>query len=104
MLKYKSILMMTVLLGFILSVNSDSRALTIYVKKAPPARKVIVVKTPAPYANGIWIQGRWKWNGNKYVWVNGYWVKPRYGHVWVPGHWVKTRRGWHWRSGHWKRI
>ncbi|KAA3619492.1 MAG: hypothetical protein DWQ05_01865 [Calditrichaeota bacterium] len=76
----------------------------IYVKVKPPARKVVVVKTARPYKNAIWINGRWHWNGHKYVWKAGHWVRPKKGFVWIPGHWNHNRRGWHWIDGHWKRA
>jgi len=84
--------------------NASFAAKVVYVRKAPPTKKVVVVKTKSPYKNGIWVNGRWVWKNNHYVWTKGRWVKPRKGFVWVNGHWQKTPRGWVWRSGHWKRI
>jgi hypothetical protein len=100
------------LLGFFfigLSSCSGQRAATkvrvqgktvVYVKKAPPAPKVVVIKKCAP--NKIWVKGHWKWNGRKYVWVKGHCIKKRKAHKWVPGHWKKTPRGWIWIEGHWR--
>ena len=85
--------------------NLDARVKTVYVRTAPPAKKVVVVKKPAkPHKNAFWVDGRWQWSGKKYVWKNGYWQKPRKGFVWVAGHWKDTPHGWIWVEDHWKRI
>jgi hypothetical protein len=81
-------------LGLILMFSTNCASRTIYVVKAPPAAKVTVVKTPAPYPRAVWVNGHWNWRSGKYVWVNGYWRKPRHGFVWVQGHWVKKPRRW----------
>lgn len=93
-----------VTLSFIIfwAFNADCAPRTVYVKTAPPVAKV-ELKSAAPYANAIWISGRWAWRSGKYVWLGGHWVKPRNGSVWIPGHWVKKRRGWKWIDGHWKK-
>ncbi len=75
----------------------------VYVRTAPPVKKVVVVKTKKPYHDAVWKSGHWKWNGKKYVWKKGYWVKQRKGNRWISGHWKKTRHGWFWFDGHWKR-
>ncbi len=93
-------LISTLGLIFLFSTNCASR--TVYVVKAPPAAKVKVVKTPAPYPNAVWVKGRWSWRSGRYAWIHGYWVKPRRGYLWVQGHWVKRPRGWVWVKGHWK--
>lgn len=79
--------------------NCASRV--VYVRKAPPSRRV-EVKSVKPYANAVWISGYWKWNGRKHIWVSGHWVKSKKGKVWVAGYWEKSRRGWHYIPGHWK--
>jgi hypothetical protein len=101
--RFKSLLIVTVLLGFSISLNSSGEAKTMYIKKAPPGEK-IVIKTSRPFPNAIWISSRWKWTGTKYVWLKGYWIKPRHGYIWVDGYWVKTKRGWFWKKSHWKPI
>ena len=92
------------LIAAALFVFSGTAQAKVVVKVRPPAVKVTVVKTKSPYKNGVWVTGRWHWNGRKHVWVKGYWKKPRYGHVWVAGHWAKRRSGWVWVPGHWKRV
>ena len=103
MLKSKSLLVITALLGFLILPNMSSVAQTIYIKKAPPAKK-LVIKTSSPFPNAVWVNSHWKWKGAKYVWIKGYWTKPRHGYIWVSGHWVKTKRGWYWKKGHWKPV
>ncbi|MBN2413114.1 YXWGXW repeat-containing protein [candidate division KSB1 bacterium] len=75
----------------------------VYVKKTPPARKVVVVKTVKPHNNSIWVKGHWKWENNRYVWLDGCWENPKPGHLWIDGHWKKTKHGWIWVQGHWKK-
>lgn len=85
--------------------NLEARVKRVYVRKAPPTKKVVVVKKPAkPHKKAVWVSGRWQLNGKKYVWKKGHWLKPRKGFVWVAGHWKSTPRGWVWIDGHWKRI
>jgi hypothetical protein len=79
--------------------NCASRV--VYMKKAPPARRV-EVKSARPYSNAVWVAGHWKWNGRSYIWSSGRWIKPKKGKNWVPSHYEKTRRGWHFIPGHWK--
>jgi len=74
----------------------------VIVKIKPPAVKV-EVRPKMPYKNGVWVTGRWHWNGRKHVWVKGNWVKPRAKHTWVKGHWVKRKDGYVWVKGHWKK-
>lgn len=101
----RNFLTLVIAVGLFLSaLNTNCAARTVYVVKAPPAPKVIVVKTPAPHINDAWVNGYWRWHGGRYVWVNGYWVKPRRGHIWIQGHWAKRPRGWIWVEGYWRRV
>ena len=54
---------------------------TVYVRKAPPLRKSIVVKPAKPFYNAVWIKGHWGWRNGMHVWVNGDWVKNKKGKV-----------------------
>lgn len=51
-----------------------------YVAVAPYAAPApIVVVRPAPPARThVWVEGRWNWNGYRYVWCPGYWAAPAY--------------------------
>lgn len=91
-------------LGFVLMLSTNCASRTVYVVKTPPAAKVKVIKSSAPYHSAIWVKGYWSWHSGRYVWVDGYWIKPRRGHVWVQGHWVKKPQGWVWVPGHWNRA
>lgn len=91
-------------LGLVFLLTTSCASGTVHVVKAPPAARVTVVKTPAPYSNAIRVEGHWTWRGGRYVWVDGYWLKPRRGYVWVQGHWEKRPRGWVWVKGHWRRV
>jgi WXXGXW repeat (2 copies) len=74
----------------------------VYVHPAPPPiRREVVPVTP--YAGGVWIPGRWRWNGRAYIWVGGYYRHaPRPAAVWIPGHWAQRPGGWVWVNGHWR--
>ena len=75
----------------------------VYVKVAPPARRV-EVRVVAPSPKHIWIGGFHRWDGTAYVWVPGrYELPPRHGQVWVSGHWTHHKHhGHYWVEGHWK--
>lgn len=83
----------------------EAKPRRVYVKVAPPAPKVVVVKKgKKPHPKAVWVGGHWRWTGKNYVWKEGYWLKPRKKHVWVPGHWVKDDNGWYRVDGHWKKV
>ena len=88
---------------FVAGLSFDATAKFIYVKKKPPVRKVVAVKSKSPYKNGIWVSGSWTWNGHQYVWIKGRWERPRKGLMWIEGHWKNTQNGWIWINGHWKK-
>ena len=95
--KYVSVLFVML---FVMGMASGAEARVIYVKTAPPARKIVV--TPkCPYKGGVWVKGHWTWHHGVYAWVDGTWVKPKKGKVWVDGHWKRTQHGWVWVEGHW---
>lgn len=100
----KSKILKTLLFCFVLSVGAlSTQAQRIYVKVRPAAP--VVVRTAAPRADYIWVEGEWVASGRTYVWKPGYWVEPRKGYRWIPGHWVDRRgRGSYWIAGHWVRI
>src|SRR5437867_3748601 len=76
----------------------------VVVETAPPPAQVEAVPV-APYQGAVWIEGRWHWNGVRYVWVRGYYERPRPGWVWVPHRWYRGPRGhWHYVPGHWRRV
>ena len=85
------------------AVNLSAKTTVVYIRKAPPDRKRVVVKPARPKHSTVWVSGHWRWNGNAYVWKEGHWLKARKNQKWVPGYWRKTAKGHVWIDGHWKR-
>ena len=98
--KFFAMMITFIVIGFF---GQPLMARTIYVKKTPPARKVVVIKSSKPYHNALWAKGHWGWKDKNYTWVSGKWKQPRAGFIWIDGHWKKTRHGWVWVDGHWKK-
>lgn len=68
----------------------------------PPPRRVVVRDRPAPPGRGsAWVEGRWRWNGHRYVWVSGHWVSGRSGQIYQQGRWTQRGGGWVWVEGGW---
>ena len=66
----------------------------------PPPREVMIAQ-PGP--RHVWVQGHYRWNGNRYVWERGYWsVPPRGRSAWVPGRWERRNGGNFWIQGYWR--
>ena len=42
----------------------------------PPPAPVVVVQPVRPTLQHYWVDGRWAWNGYRYVWSPGYWAAP----------------------------
>lgn len=72
----------------------------VYVKKAPPAKKVDV-RPVKPHKNTVWVSGYWSVKRGNWIWVAGQWQMKRPGYVWIDGHWKNTSKGWIWIKGHW---
>ena len=85
------------------AVDLSAKPKVVYVRKAPPARKRVIVKPAKPNHKVLWVDGNWHWDGKGYVWKNGRWVNVRKNQKWVPGHWKKSPRGHIWIDGRWKR-
>ncbi len=76
---------------------------TVYVKTAPPKHRPHFARPARPGPSAVWIDGRWKWNGQRHVWVRGYWApRPHARSHWVAGRWKHTPHGWQWRPGRWR--
>lgn len=84
----------------LLMVCSLTYAQTVYVSVPPPAPKA-EVRSAAPAADAIWINGHWKWDAGRYVWIAGYWEKSPKG-SWIPGYWEQRDGGYVWVNGYWK--
>lgn len=76
----------------------------VYIKVAPPAAKVVVIRPASPWRDGVWVSGYWSWRHDRHVWVDGRWIKPKKGRVWVDGHWNNTPDGWEWIPGRWRKL
>lgn len=72
-----------------------------WVSAAPPAPLFEPVGPP-PRAGWFWVNGSWRWTGNRYAWNRGYWQAPRTGYRWVPNRWDRGPQGWHATPGHWQ--
>ena len=57
-----------------------SPAPTVVIVPAPPPLRV-EQRSAAPAAHWFWVDGHWRWDGQR--------------HHWEPGHWVESRRGEH---------
>lgn len=92
-------LLLTASLGLSAACYTTGR---VYVRVGPPA-PVYEVRTVAPGAGYVWVEGYHRWDGRGYVWVPGRWaVPPRSRAVWVPGHWDRDNRGYFWVQGRWR--
>ncbi len=72
-----------------------------YVVDTPPPAPRAVVRPAAPYANSVWVDGYWGWNGGVYAWVPGFWTAPRAGYVYVQPRWIRRGRSWGFVGGYW---
>lgn len=69
----------------------------------PPPAQVVVQRPPAPYANAVWVEGHWQWNGTQHVWVPGYWVQARPGYSFIQPGWVRRGNQYVYVRGGWGR-
>lgn len=75
----------------------------VVVYQAPPQQQVVVQRPVQPYANAVWVDGHYEWNGQQYVWVPGYWVQQRAGYQFVQPRWVRRGNGYVYVRGGWGR-
>lgn len=77
---------------------------TVYVQTAPPPPPAqVVVRPAAPYANAVWVEGHYQWDGYQYVWVPGHYVQGRAGYAFVQPRWVNQGGRYTYVSGGWGR-
>ncbi len=68
---------------------------------APPAARV-EVRPMAPSQGHVWIDGHWRWRGNRHLWEAGYWeLPPSTGYHWVAARWVNEGGAWMFYDGYW---
>ncbi|TSJ39273.1 hypothetical protein FO440_16075 [Mucilaginibacter corticis] len=60
------------------------------------------VRPVSPYANAVWVDGEWIWQGGRYAYVGGHWERPHGRRAWVRGRWVSGQRGYAWHRGYWR--
>ncbi len=68
----------------------------------PPADKEDRPRTEPPSVTAEWIDGHWKWSGNKLLWFKGRWEEPpRPGALWQSVRWASDNGKWTFRDGYW---
>ncbi len=95
---FKLLLLSGLVLGSIFTASSQ-----IYIQVVPPSP--VLVKSPQPSPEYIWVGDEWEPNDGTYKYTGGYWVSPpNKGYVWVPGHWKNNKRhGSFWVPGKWRK-
>ncbi|HJK93488.1 MAG TPA: hypothetical protein RMH85_06625 [Polyangiaceae bacterium LLY-WYZ-15_(1-7)] len=73
---------------------------TVVEDEPPPPR--VTVQGPAPFPDAVYVQGYWRWNGERYVWQEGEWRRAREGHRFEQPHWEREDEGWVFVEGHWE--
>lgn len=69
---------------------------------APPPPRY-EVRTAAPGAGYMWINGHWAWRYGRHAWIPGHWaVPPQQGMVWEPARWRAVNGQWAFVEGHWR--
>jgi hypothetical protein len=88
--------------AFLLSVSFSATA-QIYVKIRPVVP--VIVRTPQPSRNHVWINEEWEPNGNEYRYTGGHWgTPPHRGYTYRQGHWRQHNNdGERWVRGNWRR-
>jgi hypothetical protein len=73
-----------------------------FLTREPPSERV-EVPSVRPYAEAVWINGRWTARGDNYAWMPGHWARPEAGKTeWVAGKWEHGDHGWYYTEGQWK--
>jgi hypothetical protein len=73
----------------------------VVVQTAPPAPRHEVM--PSPRHGKVWVEGHWRWTGNRYAWDQGHWVSQRSGYAWNNPQWVERNGRWYYTEGNWRR-
>jgi WXXGXW repeat (2 copies) len=66
-------------------------AWVVYQPPPPPAASVAI--GASPYAQGVFVDGHYEWDGAQYVWIDGYWVPGRAGYSFVQPRWERRSAG-----------
>jgi hypothetical protein len=59
---------------------------------APPA-PLAAERGARPFADAVWTDGFWRWDGAVFTWVQGAWVHAVPGHRWSPYRWTQQADG-----------
>jgi len=87
-------------LGITLLSISFTATSQLYVKIRPAIP--VIIRTPQPSPNHIWIDEEWDTNQDGYRYAGGHWEVPQQvGDTWRHGYWKHTRRGNIWVRGYW---
>ena len=74
-----------------------------YAPYAPPASQREYCP-PMPAAGLVWVNGFWRWGGNRYAWSPGVWMRPPYARAsYMAGGWHRSGGNYGWRRGYWRR-
>lgn len=80
------------------------------VRVAPPVAVVEVDSEPPPpryeevvvRPGFVWVQGRWNYEGGRWVWMNGRYERERAGYMYAPGRWEQRGNRHVWVEGEWR--
>jgi len=59
----------------------------------PPLIRYEVAPPPPAAPGAVWQEGRWSWNGDRYVWVDGHWVRRDGYYAYAPRPWDRDADG-----------
>jgi hypothetical protein len=70
----------------------------------PPPPLRIELRPAAPAAHWFWVEGHWRWDGQRHQWEPGRWVEPRHGESHVPARWALEGGIWVYHPARWQRA
>jgi hypothetical protein len=76
---------------------------TVQVVPAPPPLRS-EQRLAAPAAHWFWVDGHWRWDGQRHQWEPGRWVEPRHGESHVGARWVNEGGTWVYHPARWERV
>lgn len=101
MLKFKTGMILTALLGA--AAMSGCAARAHYVRGGPPPPPMVGVVGYAPAPGYVWIEGFYNLRGPRWVWAPGRWVRPPHRHaVWVQPRVERHGNRYRYYRGYWR--
>ncbi len=74
-----------------------------YYASSPPPPYRTDIRTVAPRAGMVWVDGYWGWQNRNYAWVPGRWaIPPGNRAVWVAPRWEPRGGGYRFNRGRWR--